>query len=70
MLSNSVPKLFPHLIVVLAVFTGMVVSVPDAVAKTRFHISYLWHHDLESVQDYRRKVGNVLGHVVARNLKR
>jgi beta-lactamase class A len=64
-----VPKLISRLIILLAVFAGMAVSVPDAVAKTRFHISYLWHHELQSVRDYRRKVGNVLGQAVARNLK-
>ncbi len=62
-------ELFPRLIVLLAVIAGMAISAPDANAKTRYHISYLWHHDLESVRDYRRNVGTVLGHAVTRRLK-
>ena len=64
-----VREFFPRLIVLLAVIAGMAVSAPSAFAKPSYHVSYLWHHDLDSVRDYRRVVGAVLGQAVANNLK-
>ena len=54
---------------ILAVFAGMAMTSSVADAKSRYHVSYLWHHDLDSVRDYRRDVASVLGHAVALNLK-
>lgn len=64
-----VREFFPRLIVFLAVIAGMAVSTPGAFAKPPYHVSYLWHHDLESVRDYSRNVGAILGQAVAKNLK-
>lgn len=66
---NLVCKNLTRLVVFLAVFVGLTVAAPVAGAKTSYHVSYLWHHDLESVRDYRRDVGAVLGRAVQRNLK-
>lgn len=57
------------LAVLLAVFVGLALTAPVAEAKSRYHVSYLWHHDLDSVRDYRRSVGAILGNGVAKNLK-
>lgn len=67
--SNIVPRRIGFLTVLLAVLAGMVLTAPVAEAKSRFHVSYLWHHDLDSVRDYRRSVGAILGSGVAKNLK-
>ena len=69
MLSAYMRKSVPHLIVLLALVAGTALSVPDANAKTRYYVSYLWHHDLTSVRDYRRDVSAVLGRAVAKNLE-
>jgi beta-lactamase class A len=53
----------------LALAAMMAVTAGDAVAKTRYHVSYVWAHDLNNVRDYRRKVGDVLGPEVAEDLK-
>lgn len=69
MLPASVCKNLTRFVVFLAVFAGLAVSAPVAGAKTPYHVSYLWHHDLESVRHYRRDVGAVLGQNVAGNLQ-
>jgi len=53
----------------LAFVLCSIASTSDAIAKDRFHVSYLWHHDLKSVKDYRFKVGKLLGRGVTKNLK-
>lgn len=69
MLLACVREYFPRLIVFLAVIAGMAVSAPGAFAKPPYHVSYLWHHDLDSVRVYSRHVSAVLGRTVAKNLK-
>jgi len=58
-----------RLIVILTMFAGIAASAPAASAASRYHVSYLWHHDLERVREYRRDVARVLGRTVERNLK-
>ncbi len=57
------------LFTVLAIFVGAVAFASDGASKTRYHVSYLWHHDLDRVQDYRREVGALLGPAVAKRLR-
>lgn len=58
-----------RLIVVLGIVAGVWAAPSGAVANASYDVSYLWHSDLDSVRDYRRKVGNVLGPAVAKRLK-
>ncbi len=57
------------LTVLLAVFAGAAAAAPDAVANAPYDVSYLWASNVDRVQDYRRKVGYILGPTVARKLK-
>lgn len=52
-----------------AVTGSLTVSTTAAAGDPHYHVSYLWHHDLKSVENYRRDVGVVLGRDVTRNLK-
>jgi beta-lactamase class A len=61
-------KFIPLLIPFLALVVGVSVAVPGANAKTPYHVSYLWHHKLVSVLDYRRDVSAVLGRTVSKKL--
>jgi beta-lactamase class A len=58
-----------RLAVVLAVVVGSMGFPPGAAGGTRYQVSYLWHGNLESVQDYRDKVARVLGKAVAKDLE-
>lgn len=62
-------RFFTHLIVLLTLAFLTPATAGDAAAKTSYLVSYVWAHDLNSVQDYRRKVGEVLGPEVSENLK-
>jgi len=53
----------------LVVFIGATIRTTHASAERPYDVSYLWDDDLDSVEDYRRKVGSILGPIVARNLK-
>ena len=45
-------------------------AVPMAtIAADRYDVSYLWHRDVTSVLDYRKRVGQVLGARVSKDLK-
>jgi beta-lactamase class A len=63
------PRIISYLFAGMAVFVGMAVSAPASEAKPRYHVSYLWHHDVESVRTYRRTIGALLGRSVTENLK-
>ena len=62
-------KLALRLIFLLALVALFPATSRDAAAETRYHVSYVWAHNLDRVQDYRRKVGDLLGPEVAENLK-
>lgn len=57
----------------LLVLAGLAAILPmtagSALAKTRYHVSYVWAHNLDNVQEYRRKVSDILGPDIAKNLK-
>ena len=69
MLPTSMSKICSGLIVLAAIFAGVCVTAPNADAKAKLHVSYLWHHDLKSVRSYRQAVGSVLGSSVEKKLK-
>jgi beta-lactamase class A len=57
------------LTVLLAVVAGAAAAAPDTAANAPYDVSYLWSSNVDRVQDYRRKVGYVLGPTVAKKLK-
>lgn len=58
-----------HFLVVLSLALFMPITAGSAGASTRYHVSYVWAHNLERVRDYRLEVGRILGPEIAENLK-
>ncbi|MGD8589460.1 MAG: serine hydrolase [Chromatiales bacterium] len=56
---------------VFAVFILLCLAVIpiNSVAKEYFDVSYLWHHDLDSVKKYQQEVAGMLGPSMAKRLK-
>lgn len=40
-----------------------------ALADARYHVSYVWAHNLDRIQDYRSRVGRILGPEIDKDLK-
>ena len=58
--------------VAVSLFTVLLLFVVPAVASPSvdvFDVSYLWHHDLDSVLDYKGEIQRVLGRAVQKKLK-
>lgn len=68
LIEHMSPNFAQRFIVVLAICAGAILA-PPAAAEEPYDVSYVWAHNLDRVQDYRQKVGRVLGPTVARNLK-
>lgn len=65
----SVPALAARLLTLFVIAAGVMVAAPEPATAARYHVSYLWHHDVARVRDYRDEVARVLGRTVAHNLK-
>jgi beta-lactamase class A len=58
----------PH--VLFLFFVSCLAVIPsNTLATDHFDVSYLWHHDVGSIKDYREKVARILGPSMARRLK-
>lgn len=57
------------LLFLLLLATLMPAMGARAAADARYHVSYVWAHNLDRIQDYRRKVGRILGPEIAEDIK-
>ena len=57
------------LLFLLLLATFMPVATKSAPAETRYHVSYVWAHNLDRIQEYRRTVGRILGPEIADDIK-
>jgi beta-lactamase class A len=56
-------------VVLLAIAACTALWAFDAAAKPHYQVSYVWGHNLDNVESYRKKVSSVLGPAVAKDLK-
>lgn len=54
---------------VLVCLLCSIVTTATAAAANRYDVSYLWHHDIDSVIAYQKRVAQILGPAVSKQLK-
>jgi beta-lactamase class A len=58
-----------HLSILLALTILVPSAAGSAAASTRYHVSYVWAHNLDRIKAYRLKVGRILGPEIAERIK-
>ncbi|MEN8762895.1 MAG: serine hydrolase [Thiogranum sp.] len=61
--------IFKPVFYLLVTLPGLAALPTAALAADHYDISYLWHRDIASVQDYRERIARVLGPGVSKDLK-
>ncbi|MGD8589633.1 MAG: serine hydrolase [Chromatiales bacterium] len=56
-------------IFLLFILSCLAFTPSDTMADNHFDVSYLWHHDVDSIKEYRKQIAKILGPNMANRLK-